>query len=263
MVVCHMLPKLVFTVEPLVTKSAARGLSATCRHSVGKAHVTTCTACALSAQQQNLEMFTRVCRQLAACLIKSCLLAMAVTGKTTLSKWAFPISMLLVTGQLLFAIQDLLRQENLHSEGTLTRTSKRCHHNAAKLPSRCLLFAAPLSMLVKSHLATFKADITEMTLQVTFQCILECFDSSILLRNIRHLSKIWMGEAAQLPEHKSLTYKMTIRCWVSQTKEKQSLPNMQKMLLIIKICIGISQKIQLFPPLPGLHSVRMASVSHP
>lgn len=46
---------------------------------------------------------------------RHCLLAMAVTSKTTFSKRPFPISMLLVTGQLLFAVQDLLGQENLHS----------------------------------------------------------------------------------------------------------------------------------------------------
>ena len=56
-------------------------------------------------------------------------------------------------------------------------------------------------MLVSSHLSAFKADITEMTLQMTFEGILECFDPFVLLRHIRNLSQIWMGEAAQLPEH--------------------------------------------------------------
>ena len=56
-------------------------------------------------------------------------------------------------------------------------------------------------MLVSSHLSAFKADIAEMTLQMIFQCIFECFDPSVLLRHVRHLSQIWMSKTAQMPEH--------------------------------------------------------------
>lgn len=43
---------------------------------------------------------------------------MAVTSEATLSKGTLSISMLLVTSQLLLAVQDLLRKKNLHSKCT-------------------------------------------------------------------------------------------------------------------------------------------------
>ncbi len=110
MVFGHVLPELILPIEPLVTEPACT-LAQHNRLPDDYQHISKD-----NAADEAVEETHRACTQGAQtkCIVAA--LAVAMSSEATLGQRAFTISMLLVTVQLLLAVQDLFRQKHLQAD---------------------------------------------------------------------------------------------------------------------------------------------------